>query len=52
MQAWIDAARATPEGEKKRVEGEMPKGYAPKAVEAAWWVGLTNRLVMITVAIA
>ncbi len=35
-EAWVDAARSTPAGEKKGVEGEMPKGYVPKAVEAAW----------------
>ena len=37
-QAWIDAARATPVGEKKQLPGEMPKGYMPQAVEAAWCV--------------
>lgn len=35
-QAWVDAARATPEGAKKTLPAEMPKGYVPKAVEAAW----------------
>ena len=34
---WISAARATPLGAKKDVSGEMPKSYAPKAVEAAWY---------------
>lgn len=36
VQAWIDAAKATPAGQKKQLPAEMPKGYAPKAVEAAW----------------
>ncbi len=36
LQAWIDAARATPAGQKKQLSEEMPKGYAPKAVEAGW----------------
>lgn len=36
LQAWIDAARATPAGQKKQLPEEMPKGYAPKAVEAGW----------------
>ena len=35
-QAWVDAARATPAGDKKQLPAEMPKGYVPKAVEAAW----------------
>lgn len=35
-QAWVDAARATPTGERKTLPAEMPKGYVPKAVEAAW----------------
>lgn len=35
-QAWVDAARATPAGAKKALPAEMPKGYVPKAVEAAW----------------
>lgn len=35
-QAWVDAARATPSGEKKTLPAEMPKGYVPKAVEASW----------------
>lgn len=33
----IAAARATPKGAKKDVTGEMPKGYTPAAVEAAWY---------------
>ncbi|EIE18923.1 putative valyl tRNA synthetase [Coccomyxa subellipsoidea C-169] len=36
----IDAARATPKGQKKDYAAEMPKGYDPKFVEAAtyaWW---------------
>lgn len=37
QQAWVDAARATPAGQKKQLPAEMPKGYAPKAVEAAWY---------------
>lgn len=37
VQAWIDAARATPSGSKKDVAGPMPKGYAPVAVESAWY---------------
>jgi valyl-tRNA synthetase len=36
-QAWVDAARATPAGERKQLPAEMPKGYVPKAVEAAWY---------------
>ncbi|PRW56769.1 valine--tRNA ligase isoform A [Chlorella sorokiniana] len=36
-QAWVDAARATPTGDKKTLPAEMPKGYVPKAVEAAWY---------------
>ncbi|KAL4444290.1 hypothetical protein ABPG75_012027 [Micractinium tetrahymenae] len=37
VQAWVDAAKATPAGQKKELPAEMPKGYAPKAVEAAWY---------------
>ena len=37
MKAWIDAAKGTPAGQKKSVLGEMPKGYSPQAVEAAWY---------------
>ena len=37
MESWVTAARATPLGSKKDVSGEMPKSYAPKAVEAAWY---------------
>lgn len=37
MQAWIEEAKATPVGERKSVAGEMPKGYSPQAVEAAWY---------------
>ncbi len=37
MQAWIDQAKATPVGQRKSVAGEMPKGYSPQAVEAAWY---------------
>ncbi|EFN58150.1 hypothetical protein CHLNCDRAFT_141931 [Chlorella variabilis] len=36
-QAWLEAARATPAGEKKVLPAEMPKGYVPKAVETAWY---------------
>jgi hypothetical protein len=35
-QEWVDSAHATPVGEKKKIPAEMPKGYVPKAVEAAW----------------
>jgi valyl-tRNA synthetase len=37
IQAWIDAAKATPVGSKKSVAGELPKGYSPEAVESAWY---------------
>lgn len=37
LQSWIDSAKATPTGERKAIVGQMPKGYAPKAVEAAWY---------------
>ncbi|GIL56694.1 hypothetical protein Vafri_11999 [Volvox africanus] len=33
----IAAAKATPKGEKKQVEGAMYKAYHPKMVEAAWY---------------
>ena len=36
VDAWIEAVRGTPAGAKKSLEGEMPKGYVPKAVEAGW----------------
>ena len=36
-QAWVDAARATPFGARKQLPAELPKGYVPKAVEAAWY---------------
>jgi len=36
-ESWINAARSTPTGSKKDISGEMPKSYAPKAVEAAWY---------------
>jgi len=35
--ALIDKAKATPYGEKKATDGEMPAGYYPKFVEAAWY---------------
>lgn len=35
MQQLIEAARATPKGQKKDYSTEMPKGYDPKFVEAA-----------------
>ena len=37
VQAWIAQAKATPVGSKKSVAGELPKGYSPVAVEAAWY---------------
>ena len=37
IEQWISTAKATPNGAKKDVSGEMPKGYAPRAVEAAWY---------------
>ena len=37
IDAWIEAARGTPAGAKKSLEGEIPKGYVPKAVEAGWY---------------
>jgi len=37
IQSWIDQAKSTPIGEKKSVQGDMPKGYSPQAVESAWY---------------
>ena len=33
----IEQAQATPKGQKKAVTRDMPKGYCPPAVEAAWY---------------
>jgi valyl-tRNA synthetase len=41
-EAWLQAVRSTVKGEKKAVVGEMPKGYQPKAVEAAWCVSCAS----------
>lgn len=37
IERWVEQARATPKGERKELPAEMPKGYAPRAVEAAWY---------------
>lgn len=37
VQQQIEQAQATPKGHKKAVTGDMPKGYCPPAVEAAWY---------------
>lgn len=42
MEKLLEAARATPPGDKKDYSGDMPKAYDPKFVEAAvypWWEG-------------
>ncbi|KAL3156713.1 hypothetical protein ABBQ38_000987 [Trebouxia sp. C0009 RCD-2024] len=33
----IEQAQATPKGQRKAVTRDMPKGYCPPAVEAAWY---------------
>lgn len=35
MEKLLEAARATPPGDKKDYSGDMPKAYDPKFVEAA-----------------
>lgn len=35
--AWVQSASSTLKGHKKDTSGEMPKSYAPIAVEAAWY---------------
>ena len=37
VQQQIEQAQATPKGQKKAVTRDMPKGYCPPAVEAAWY---------------
>ena len=37
VQQVIEHAKATPKGQKKDVSKDMPKGYCPPAVEAAWY---------------
>lgn len=37
VQQQIQQAQSTPKGHKKAVTGDMPKGYCPPAVEAAWY---------------
>lgn len=37
VQQQIEQAQATPKGHKKAMTGDMPKGYCPPAVEAAWY---------------
>ena len=37
VQQQMEQAQATPKGQKKAVTRDMPKGYSPPAVEAAWY---------------
>ena len=37
LKQQIEQAQATPKGQMKAVTRDMPKGYCPPAVEAAWY---------------